>query len=136
MQAHGILLDRKAKREYDRQLIREEGSSSFFVRPFRERQAAPIVPTVKPPDAPPEPVPEEGVSGAWLSTMRERRGVTLDELSDISKVGVTYLKALEQEQFDALPEPVYVRGFLIAYARTLNLDATAVAGAYLELMKR
>jgi cytoskeletal protein RodZ len=80
-------------------------------------------------------MPEEGARGGWLADVRQRRGITLDELSGISKVSTTYLRAIEQEDFDVLPEPVYVRGFLIAYARTLDLDAEAVARSYLERMR-
>jgi flagellar biosynthesis protein FlhG len=135
-EAHRTLLDRKLRREYDRKLIEREGASSYFTRPFGERPAKPVAVRPLPAhDAPPEPVPEEGVSGGWLASMRALRGVTIDELSSISKVSVTYLRAIEEESFSELPEPVYVRGFLMAYARTLNLDAEAVARSYLELME-
>jgi MinD-like ATPase involved in chromosome partitioning or flagellar assembly len=136
-EAHRVLLDRRAKRDYDRRLIREEGTSSLLVRPFGERpESPPPGRALRPaPAAPAEPMPEEGARGGWLADVRQRRGITLDELSGISKVSTTYLRAIEQEDFDVLPEPVYVRGFLIAYARTLDLDAEAVARSYLERMR-
>lgn len=135
-EAHNVLLDRKSKRDYDRKLIREEGASSFFVRPFGERPAVPTSESeVKPaPSTPPVPPPEEGVTGAWLKQMRQHGGLTLDDMSDISKVSTSYLAAIEDEAFPILPAPVYVRGFLIAYARALNLQPEAVARSFLERM--
>lgn len=135
-EAHRTLLDRKSKREYDRILIEREGASSFLMRPFGQKAAMPA--NLRPLPAhsePPLPVPEEGISGAWLASVREARSITLEEMSAISKVSVTYLRAIEEETFGDLPEPVYVRGFVVAYAKTLNIDSDAAALAYLELMR-
>ena len=74
------------------------------------------------------------MTGAWLASVREKRAITLDEMSDISKVSLTYLRAIEEESFADLPEPVYVRGFLTAYSRTLGLDPDAVVQSYLDLI--
>ncbi len=133
--AHLTLLDRRLKREYDTDLIREEGVSSLLARPWDERPPAPDPSRSFPSrGAPPEPVPEDGVTGAWLASVREKRSITLDEMSDISKVSVTYIRAIEEEAFAALPATVYVRGFLTAYSRTLGLDADAVVRSYLALI--
>ena len=134
--AHLTLLDRRLKREYDRDLIIAEGASAALARPWEEQPPAPDPSRSFPSrGAPPEPVPEEGASGAWLASVREKRGITLDAMSDISKVSVTYLRAIEEEAFSELPEIVYVRGFLTAYSRTLDLDADEVVSSYLELME-
>jgi len=133
--AHLTLLDRRLKREYDRELVRQEGASSYLARPWDERPAMPTSAHAFPRhDVPSDPVPEEGVTGAWLAAAREKRAMTLDEMSEISKVSVTYLRAIEEEAFADLPEPVYVRGFLTAYSRTLGLDADAVVQSYLDLI--
>ncbi len=134
-EAHGVLLDQKSKREYDRHLLREEGAMLLDARTLGKRPLASSVPAVLPsPAGPLEPVPEGGVTGAWLALMREQRGLTLDDMSGISKVSVTYLEAIEKEAFALLPATVYVRGFLVAYARTLNLPADSVARSYLSRM--
>jgi hypothetical protein len=133
--AHLTLLDRRLKREYDRDLILAEGTSPALTRPWDERPAAPDPSRSFPSrGAPPEPVPEEGVSGAWLASVREKRSITLEQMSDVSKVSVTYIRAIEEESFSELPARVYVRGFLTAYARTLDLDADDVVSSYLDLM--
>jgi len=133
-EAQRTLLDRGAKREYDRMLVQEEERTS--ARPRWERPR-PITQVARPvPAAPAEPIPDEGASGAWLASVRERRGMSIEDMSAISKVSVTYLAAIEIEEHAKLPERVYVRGFLVAYARTLGLDGEAVARSYLERMTR
>jgi len=70
--------------------------------------------------------------GARLRRARLARGAELEAVADITKIGASYLRFLEEERFDALPASVYVRGFVAAYARCLGLDATAVATSYME----
>ena len=70
--------------------------------------------------------------GAALRRSRMRRGVELDQIADVTKVTVKYLRYIEDEAFDRLPAEVYVRGFVSAYARAIGLDARRVANTYME----
>jgi len=70
--------------------------------------------------------------GPRLRRARLARGAELEAVADITKIGASYLRFLEEERFEALPASVYVRGFVAAYARCLGLDATAVATSYME----
>ncbi len=72
-----------------------------------------------------------GSLGAWLRTQREARGVSLRDIADASKISVRHLEALESDRFDALPAPVFVRGFLREYARVVGLDPDEVVNVYL-----
>jgi len=69
--------------------------------------------------------------GAALRRARLRRGVELDQISDVTKVRVKFLKCIEEEAFDKLPDSVYIRGFVHAYARAIGLDAQRVASGYM-----
>ncbi len=60
----------------------------------------------------PEVTPRTEFSGPLLRQIREAIGVELREIAERSKIGMTYLQALEGEVFAKLPAPVYVRGFL------------------------
>lgn len=73
-----------------------------------------------------------GSFGAWLRTQREARGVTIDAIAETSKISRRYLESLETDRFDALPAPVFVRGFLREYSRIVGLDADEVANFYLH----
>lgn len=48
------------------------------------------------------------------------------ECEERTKIRGKYLRALEDEQFDVLPSPTYVRGFLKTYAEFLGLDSQLV----------
>jgi cytoskeleton protein RodZ len=69
--------------------------------------------------------------GTWLRTQREARGVSLAAVAESSKISTRHLEALEGDHFDALPAPVFVRGFLREYARIVGLDADEVVNFYL-----
>lgn len=64
-------------------------------------------------------MPVEAV-GAYLREQRERRGISLDEVSRLTRVPTRYLEALEASRFEELPAPVFVRGFVRAYCQALG----------------
>lgn len=69
--------------------------------------------------------------GAWLRRQREIREIPLHEIADVTKIGIRYLEALEQDRFDILPAPVFAKGFLREYARYVGLDPDEVINSYL-----
>lgn len=69
--------------------------------------------------------------GAELREAREQRGVSIEELSRRTKIGVPTLRALESGQTDRLPGGIFVRGFLRAYAREVGLDSEEIVRRYL-----
>jgi transcriptional regulator with XRE-family HTH domain len=60
--------------------------------------------------------------GARLIRARETRGLTIEDAERDTRISRRYLQALEAEQFDAIPAPVYARGFLRSYSQYLGLD--------------
>lgn len=60
--------------------------------------------------------------GASLRRERELRGVTLEEISASTKIGVSMLRAIEDDRFEKLPQGLFIRGFVREYARFLALD--------------
>ena len=60
--------------------------------------------------------------GEILQRARSDRGGTIDEASRVTKIPRRYLEALEQEDYEVLPAPVYTRGFLRSYAGYLGLE--------------
>jgi cytoskeleton protein RodZ len=60
--------------------------------------------------------------GLELRQARERQGVSLRELSDRTKIGVSALRAIENNEIERLPGGIFTRGFLKAYAREVGLD--------------
>lgn len=60
--------------------------------------------------------------GVVLREARERKGVTLADAQQATKIRLSFLQALENEDFSVLPPPFYIRGFIKTYAVYLNLD--------------
>ena len=60
--------------------------------------------------------------GTSLREARLRQGLDLLDAETATKIRSKYLQALEDEQFDVLPAPTYVKGFLRNYAEYLGLD--------------
>jgi cytoskeleton protein RodZ len=60
--------------------------------------------------------------GNTLREARTRQGLDFPEVELATKIRAKYLRALEDEQFEILPSPTYVKGFLRTYAEYLGLD--------------
>jgi hypothetical protein len=63
-----------------------------------------------------------GELGERLRGERERRGIGIDEIEAETRIRAKFLLALEEERFDVLPGPAYVRAFVRDYAEQLGLD--------------
>src|SRR5512134_1978637 len=68
--------------------------------------------------------------GASLREARLRQGLDFPELEERTKIRPKYLRALEDERFEQLPAPTYVRGFLRSYAEALGLDGQPFVDEY------
>ena len=75
---------------------------------------------------------ETTFSGRSLHRIREYLSLDLDEMARETKIGKNRLKAIEEEDIEALPAPVYLKGFLRTYAKFLGLDPYRVVSEYLE----
>jgi cytoskeletal protein RodZ len=65
--------------------------------------------------------------GPILEKARKERGLTLEEAEHATKIRKRYLSGLEREDYGALPDAVYARGFLKTYANYLGLDGEELA---------
>ncbi len=68
--------------------------------------------------------------GENLRREREMRGVTLEEISESTKISTRMLKALEADQFSDLPGGIFTRNFIRAYAQYLGLDEEHALAEY------
>ncbi len=60
--------------------------------------------------------------GNKFRTVRESQGLTLEQMAARTRIQKAHLKALEDDAFAQLPERVFTKGFVRAYARSLDLD--------------
>lgn len=68
--------------------------------------------------------------GGYLRRERELKNLSLAEVAKNTKVKLQHLRAIEEEEYAALPPATYVRGFLLAYARALGLDPNDIILRY------
>jgi flagellar biosynthesis protein FlhG len=123
-EAYDVLKDPLRRRAYDG----SQGIASVM---------APFAPTAdgEAPSGSAAPVLLTGaVDGAALRRVREGRGVSLEQIATRSKVGLRYLQYIEGDRHTDLPARVYLRGFLLEYARALGLEPNHTADAYLASM--
>ncbi|MEY4630515.1 MAG: hypothetical protein RIQ81_635 [Pseudomonadota bacterium] len=60
--------------------------------------------------------------GELFRRIRESLGVTENEMQERTKISLEYLRSMEANRFDRLPQVVYVKGFLRSYFRYLGVD--------------
>lgn len=60
--------------------------------------------------------------GNHLKNERELKQISLEELSQTTRIPLKMLRHLEADDFDELPGDVFVRGFMKSYARVIGLD--------------
>ena len=68
--------------------------------------------------------------GSKLREARSRRRLSLEEAEAETKIRVRYLQAIENEEWDQLPEDTYTRAFIRTYGRFLGLDGERLAEAH------
>jgi curved DNA-binding protein CbpA len=73
--------------------------------------------------------------GNFLQKVRLYRNISIDRLSDSTRISRPYLMAVETNDYKALPAAVFVRGFVVQIARALSLDENKVASSYIKLFK-
>src|SRR5918911_2133164 len=68
--------------------------------------------------------------GETLRETRMRRRIDMTEVEAATKIRAKYLRALENEEWDLLPGPTFVKTFLRTYADYLGLDARNLVEEY------
>lgn len=64
--------------------------------------------------------------GDYLRAKREESKLSIEKVSQKTKINLNILRALEANDFKTLPSPAYVKGFVMSYARVLGLNADEV----------
>lgn len=70
--------------------------------------------------------------GADLKAERERQGLTIQDIERETSIRAAYIQALEQGDYNALPNEVYVKGFIRSYAGFLHMDTEKLVQEYRE----
>ena len=68
--------------------------------------------------------------GGALRAAREKQGLSVQDVANRLKISVKQIEALEADNFEALPVPTIVRGFIRNYAKQLRLNSEPLIDAY------
>ncbi len=71
--------------------------------------------------------------GARLRAQRERQQVTLNAISDETKIKISLLEALERDDVSGWPEGIFRRAYVRAYARAIGLEPEATVREFLAV---
>ena len=73
--------------------------------------------------------------GRYLRAIRLEKGISLEEVSWETKIGINILILIEKEDFGRLPREVYAKGFLRAYAKAIDADGDHAVQSYLSSLR-
>jgi len=69
-------------------------------------------------------------NGWCVASIRETRGISLEQISELTKLRVSTLKAIEDGDFDALPGGLYNISYIRQYARAIDADESHLVDLY------
>jgi DnaJ-domain-containing protein 1 len=149
-EAYSTLIDEKKRSHYDR-LLKERGILEEEMQYQRDRKTLSLVPSSEGTNSHTtlrvrnrlktvvslnptiqEILKQDVLSGKDLKKIRDELGVSLEMISEMVKVRMAYLQAIEDDQIEKAPSRVFLKGFLKAYAECIGLDADVVASRYLK----
>lgn len=68
--------------------------------------------------------------GEELRRRREERGTTLNDISEATKIGTRFLKAIETDNFSILPGGIFTRSFIRAFAKQVGMNEDEAISLY------
>jgi curved DNA-binding protein CbpA len=74
-------------------------------------------------------------TGTFLKKVREYKCISVERMSEITKINSWYITAIERNDPSALPAIVFVRGYIIQISRALGIDDKKVADSYMKIYK-
>jgi len=77
----------------------------------------------------------EKILGQALKNEREMRGISLAEIAAETRIGTSFLKALENEEFDLFPGNFYIHYYIKNYLKACGADETAFFNTYQAYLK-
>ena len=68
--------------------------------------------------------------GRYLQAIRLEKKISLEQVSEQTRIGLGNLLLIEEENHEQLPAQVYVKGFLRSYAKAIGADGDEVIRRY------
>ncbi len=68
--------------------------------------------------------------GKYIASCRQTKGLTVEEIAQITRINVRFIQAAEADRFDPLPGSVFIKGFLRSYAEVVGADGADLVKRY------
>lgn len=120
-EAYKNLIDEDKRVYYDKNILNLERDKSFYQTDSLKDAKISKKKTIEQPAE---------INGKVLKNIRELKGIKLEEISKKTKIGMAYLKAIEEDDYKAFPAEIFLKGFLKSYAKYLGLDPEEIARNY------
>jgi len=69
-----------------------------------------------------------------LALRRKKKAISLEQISQTTKIGVRSLQAIEEGEFQKLPGGVYSTSYIRQYARAIDFDESEILALYYSVM--
>jgi curved DNA-binding protein CbpA len=70
--------------------------------------------------------------GKDLKRIRDELGVSLEIIREMTKVRMTFLRAIEEDEYEKVPSRMFLKSYVKVYAQSIGLDGDFVASRYLN----
>ena len=149
--AYEVLINDELRRRYNDSLGKQTHTAEFSPAPPAEpkplQQAAlPETPRLEMPlrkeaakvsEVPiipvqPRQIDESKFNGSDLRRIREELKIDLHAIADHTKISISTLRFIEDNNYDLLPAPIYIRGFIKQFAVILNIDPEKASRAFMK----
>ncbi len=71
--------------------------------------------------------------GKTLAALRVKKGLSIEEVSAVTRINARFVRLIEEDQFDQLPGEVFIKGLLRSYAGVLGVSGDEVIARYKAL---
>jgi transcriptional regulator with XRE-family HTH domain len=68
--------------------------------------------------------------GTFLRNLRTKKGMSLEEIATKTMVQQRFLDAIEKGEYEHLPEPLYIRGFIRRFAEAMGIDGIPISESF------
>ena len=149
-EAFSTLIDQEKRELYNKMLVREKKIDPSSLTKKREKVPTPLFSSKTPGGAALSKtikkrikdkdlkktkeaiLLKDMISGDDLKQLRETVGIKIEDLFEVTRITVSILEAIENDNFGTLPSTVYLKNFLKAYAKLFEVDPKKIIDGYLK----
>ena len=145
------LIDENKRADYDRKLVHDRKIDASILTKKEHKKPIPLFQTNKSnnrnallkrirdkikqkdlKEISDEILSKKSISGNDLKKVREAMGIELEEIFEITRINISILKSIEDNQFGRLPPIIYLKNFLKSYTEILQIDSKKIIDGYMK----